>query len=74
MKTNLATKSITVNSQKKYQVVIGKGILDNIYHLTKDFLGEKVALITDDIVDSLYSNKVINYCNDIMEYMFKDNL
>jgi len=71
MKTNLATKSITVNSQKKYQVVIGKGILDNIYHLTKDFLGEKVALVTDDIVDSLYSNKVINALESQGKAVFK---
>ena len=71
MKTNLTTKSITVNSQKKYQVVIGKGILDNIYHLTKDFLGEKVALITDDIVDSLYSNKVIASLESQGKLVFK---
>jgi 3-dehydroquinate synthase len=71
MKTNLATKSITVNSQKKYQVVIGKGILDNIYELSKDFLGEKVALITDDIVDSLYSNKVINSLESQGKAVFK---
>lgn len=71
MKTNLATKSITVNSQKKYQVVIGKGILDNIYELSKDFLGEKVALITDDIVDSLYSNKVINSLESQGKTVFK---
>ena len=71
MKTNLAIKSITVNSQKKYQVVIGKGILDNIYELSKDFLGEKVALITDDIVDSLYSNKVINSLESQGKTVFK---
>ena len=71
MKTNLATKSITVNSQKKYQVIIGKGILDNIYELSKDFLGEKVALITDDIVDSLYSNKVINTLESQGKTVFK---
>ena len=71
MKTNLATKSITVNSQKKYQVVIGKGILDNIYELSKEFLGEKVALITDDIVDSLYSNKVINSLESQGKTVFK---
>ena len=71
MKTNLATKSITVNSQKKYQVVIGKGILDNIYELSKEFLGEKVALITDYIVDSLYSNKVINSLESQGKTVFK---
>ena len=60
MKTNDSIKKITVNSQKKYQVIIGKGILDDIYDLSKDFLGEKVAVITDDLVDKLYSDRVIS--------------
>ena len=60
MKTNLDIKKITVKSQKQYQVIIGKGILDDIYNLSKDFLGEKVAVITDDLVDKLYSDRVIS--------------
>lgn len=60
MKINDSIKKITVNSQKKYQVIIGKGILDDIYDLSKDFLGEKVAVITDDLVDKLYSDRVIS--------------
>lgn len=54
-------KKITVNASSKYDIIIGKGILDDagkyISQIEKDI---KIAIITDDIVDKLYSNRLID--------------
>ncbi len=50
---------ITVNASKKYDVVIGSGIIDQVGAIIKGVLTAKtVAIITDDVVDALYASVV----------------
>lgn len=59
MKNN--RKIIHVKASKEYDVLIEKGLLDKVGEIFKDkFLPCKVAVITDDVVDGLYVNGVIN--------------
>lgn len=54
-------KKITVNTKKSYDILIGKGILDNVGEkvltITKPC---KVCVVTDSNVDRLYSKKAID--------------
>ncbi len=57
---NSIVKKITVNASSKYDVLIGGGLLDRLGELMSTVLSPcKVAVITDDTVDNLYSKKVI---------------
>ncbi len=52
-------KTITVSTSEKYNVYVGKNILNNVSDMIKEvFPDGKIAIITDDIVDSLYARKV----------------
>ncbi len=53
-------EKITVNATKKYDVVIGDGLLDRLGELIRStgFNG-KITIITDKTVDKLYSEKVV---------------
>lgn len=54
-------KTVSVNASKSYQVVIGSGLIkDTGAYLLKVLSPCKVALITDDTVDRLYADTVIN--------------
>ncbi len=58
MKENL--KKIRVNASKSYDVFIGKNILRDTGEIISSVLPKsKIALITDDIVDGLYSSVVM---------------
>lgn len=61
MKTrNENVKKITVKASGEYDVLIGGGLIDKVGQLIYERLGDrKLALITDDKVDSLYSDRVI---------------
>ncbi len=49
------TKKITVNASKSYDVVIGRDIICKLGEMLKPVIkADKIALITDDRVDSLY--------------------
>ena len=53
-------KKITVKASGEYDVLIGKGLLHSSGELIKEVLNPcKIAVITDDIVDRLYSETVI---------------
>ncbi|MBR5233701.1 MAG: 3-dehydroquinate synthase [Clostridia bacterium] len=53
--------TVRVSTSKEYNIHIGKGILSDIGEMLKNEFGVcTVAVITDDIVDSLYSNTVIS--------------
>ena len=53
-------KKITVKASGEYDVLIGKGFLHSSGELIKEVLNPcKIAVITDDIVDRLYSETVI---------------
>ena len=62
MKTeNSNIKKITVKASGEYQVIIGGGILQNVGEYVKQVIEPcSVAIITDDIVDKLYSTVVEN--------------
>lgn len=56
---NSINKIVKVNTANGYEVVIGRGLLNNAGKLIKKvFPLCKIALITDDIVDGLYADKV----------------
>lgn len=53
------TKVITVKASGEYNVLIGEGLLGLSGELIKEVVSpNKVALITDDVVDALYSKQV----------------
>lgn len=53
-------KKVYVNASTKYQVLIGEGLLEKTGEIVKDVIPTcKIAIITDDVVDGLYSEKVI---------------
>ena len=59
MKNNI--KTIKVGAGKPYDVLIGKDLLNSCGKLIKEVVKPcKVAIITDDKVDKLYSNTVIS--------------
>ncbi len=59
MKTKI--KKITVNASKTYDILIGHGLLENVGEFFKQrFSAKKIAVVTDDRVDGLYGEKVVN--------------
>ncbi len=47
---------VQVNASKEYEIIIGNGILENLgEYVSGVYKNCKIAVITDDIVDSLYS-------------------
>lgn len=51
-----STKTITVNASKSYDILVGKNLITDLGEIfIKRFDKCKVAIITDDIVDKLYS-------------------
>ena len=70
-------KTVTVNATKRYDVMIGSNILESCAKIINQTLNCGVAvIITDDVVDKLYSKTVeesfdkegINYC----KFVFKN--
>ena len=54
-------KTITVNTSTTYDIYIERGILKNCGKIIADTIKtKKIAIITDDIVDSLYGKTVID--------------
>lgn len=53
-------KTITVNVSRKYNIFIGDGIFDKTTeYLSKVYPAGKIAVVTDDNVDRLYGDKLI---------------
>ena len=66
---------VHINVSKPYDVVIGYGLIDKIIPLIKPVCATKrVAVITDSIVDGLYSKTIINQLKDnafdVCEFVF----
>ena len=56
---------IRVKASKPYDVVIGKGILENAGSLISEAVkGRKAVIVTDDIVNGLYAEKLIKSMNE----------
>ncbi len=59
MKNNLSKREITVNASKKYRILIGNRLIERTGELINEVMPKcKIALITDDIVDGIYSKTV----------------
>lgn len=76
MKDNCLT-SIKVNASKSYEVLVGQDILKNTGALISKVISKcKVAIITDDIVDALYSkvveNSLIESGYSVVKFVFKN--
>lgn len=67
---------IHINVSKPYDIVVGRGLIDDIAPLIGQLCsGNKVAIITDDIVDELYGDIVLNQLNnefDVYKYVFQN--
>ena len=51
---------VNINTSKKYKIKIGSGLLDKIPEFLKAYRSKSnIVLITDDIVNSLYVDKVV---------------
>ncbi len=58
-------KKITVKVSEKYDILIGSGLLENCAgYITEVTSAEAFAVITDDIVDKLYSETLIKSLTD----------
>ena len=56
---------IRVKASKPYDVIIGKGILENAGSLISEAVkGKKAVIVTDDIVNGLYAEKLIKSMNE----------
>lgn len=54
-------RTVTVNASSKYDIVIGKGLLDSIGEYAKNTVGVcKACVVTDDTVNELYASRVEN--------------
>lgn len=70
-------KKITVKASKPYEVLIEQGLLSECGRLVSEVIKTKsAAIITDDIVDRLYSEKVISSLESsgfkIVKFVFKN--
>lgn len=68
---------IHVKTSTEYDVLIGENLIEQAGSLVKNVLGEcRIALITDDVVDKLYSKKVISSLKesgyDVIKFVFKN--
>lgn len=68
-------KIVSVKASQNYDVLIERGLIKKTGKIMNDLVKSKrVALITDDIVDSLYSDTVIKSLNeygfDVYKYVF----
>ena len=53
-------KKITVNASTSYDILVGKGLLNQCGELIKPIVkSQKCAIVTDDIVDDLYGDNVV---------------
>lgn len=61
-------KTVTVNASKKYNIYIGENIFENIpEYLSEVFPQGKVCVVTDDIVDGLYGDRLMSLLKDKYE-------
>lgn len=57
-------KTIEVKTSRAYNVLLGKGLIDNISRLVEPVCkGRKIGIITDDTVDALYASAVAERLN-----------
>ena len=48
-----------------YKIIVENGLLDNVSKYISDvYKGNKIFIVTDDVVEKLYLNKVMNSLNN----------
>ena len=54
-----------------YKIIVENGLLDNVSKYISDVCkGNKIFIVTDDVVEKLYLNKVMNSLNNyIVDYV-----
>ena len=58
-------RKIRVSASGEYDVLIGRNLIENAGEYVKDTVGNaKIALVTDDTVDALYADAVVNSIKD----------
>ena len=75
MSNNIA--KIHVKTSTEYDVLIGENLIEQTGSLVKNVLGDcKIALITDDVVDKLYSQAVTSSLEqsgyNVIKFVFKN--
>ncbi len=68
-------KTIEINTGKKYNVYVGSHLLDGLDALLPLKDGQKLLVVTDDIVDGLYSERVISSLGKkcaVFKFVFKN--
>ncbi|MEG0546585.1 MAG: 3-dehydroquinate synthase [Oscillospiraceae bacterium] len=70
-------KKVTVNKENKYEILIADNLLNSSGELIRAVTKAKTAaIITDDIVDELYSNRVVNSLKksgfETVKFVFKN--
>ena len=70
-------KKITVNASSKYDILIERGILKECgKYISEAVKAKKFAMITDDIVDTLYSEAIEKSLSDYgltsVKFVFKN--
>lgn len=70
-------KEVIVSASKEYKVIIDKDILNDSGKYIKEIVGGRIAaIITDDIVDSLYSKTVVESLTEqgyiVQKYVFEN--
>ena len=70
-------KTVEVNASKSYNIIIGTGLLESCGERIREVTGAKTAaVVTDDIVDSLYSAAVVgsleNAGFEVVKFVFKN--
>ena len=62
---NSEIRKIRVSASGEYDVLIGRNLIENAGEYVKGVVGNaKIALVTDDTVDALYADTVVNSIKD----------
>ena len=62
---NSEIRKIRVSASGEYDVLIGRNLIENAGEYVKGVVGNaKIALVTDDTVDALYADTVVNSINN----------
>ncbi len=68
-------EKILVNTSSKYYVTVGSRLIEKLHELIPELKGKNTVLVTDDIVDSLYSEKAVSSLEKICtvnKFVFKN--
>lgn len=77
MKKSEKVTTITVKTSSKYQIKIGSGLIEDAGKYVKQVVcAQKIVIITDDIVDKIYSRKVEQSLSsngfEVLKYVFEN--